>query len=389
MNNQEQPEEPLSIEQEYELWRSNVPLMYDFVSETKLTWPSLTLQWLPGSSTDTRQHIILGTHTSEEEQNYLKIAALDLPEEIVDAEQTSQRTRSNIKITKKFKHDGEITRARYMPQDSNIIATINGGGKISVYDRSKDMNDALISTFEYHQDNGYGLSFNPSVKGELLSCSDDSTIALWDISKQSSDPISSWTEAYSDVVNDCKWHEFEENLFGSVSEDSKLLLHDKRSQESIATIISKEAYNTLAFSKHSTNLFAAAGTDSNIYLYDRRNISKTLHVMAGHEEAVSSLEFYGEQDGILLSGSSDRRAILWDLAEIGAEQQPDEADDGCPELLMIHAGHRSAINDISIHPSIPWLMASVEEENVIQVWKCSKKLQRIGGTPSVYINMLE
>ena len=32
-----------------------------------------------------------------------------------------------------------------------------------------------------HQKEGYGLSWNPSVNGNLLSASDDHTICLWDI----------------------------------------------------------------------------------------------------------------------------------------------------------------------------------------------------------------
>ena len=72
--------EPLSVDEEYDLWRSNVPLMYDFVSETELVWPSLTIQWLPygkGPVSRNTQQMILGTHTSGEEPNYLKIADLN------------------------------------------------------------------------------------------------------------------------------------------------------------------------------------------------------------------------------------------------------------------------------------------------------------------------
>ncbi|EDO18091.1 hypothetical protein Kpol_1045p78 [Vanderwaltozyma polyspora DSM 70294] len=392
MEAQREQEEPLTVDQEYELWKTNVPLMYDFVSETRLTWPSLTAQWLPGSEEDTRQYMILGTHTSGEEVDYLKVAALDLPDEVVtgEANDDNRRTKSNIKIVKKFEHDGEINRARYMPKDSNIIATINGEGNVSIYDRSKSRSDGLRTTLKYHKENGYGLSFNPNVSNELISGSDDFTIALWDIDSGSKSPKSVWDNIHSDIVNDCSWHHFDENLFGSVSEDSTLKLHDKRSTSKVInTIQAKAAFNTLAFSKHSANLFAAAGLDTNIYLYDRRQTTKPLHVMAGHEDAITCLQFHPKEDGILVSGGADRRVILWDLAEIGAEQQPDEADDGSPEILMIHAGHRSAINDFTLHPTIPWLSASVEEDNVVQVWKCSKNLSRVGGTPEIDTKMLQ
>ena len=77
----ENQEKPLSVDEEYDLWKSNVPLMYDFVSETRLTWPSLTVQWLPTPVQELdggfiKQELIIGTHTSGEEENYLKFAEL-------------------------------------------------------------------------------------------------------------------------------------------------------------------------------------------------------------------------------------------------------------------------------------------------------------------------
>lgn len=390
---EDQLDKPLSIDEEYELWKSNVPLMYDFVSETKLTWPSLTLEWLPHSKNDNRQEMIIGTHTSEEEQNYLKIAAIELPDEIMpgkEAADLEEPARSNIKISKKFKHEEEVIRARYMPQASNIIATINGSGTVYLYDRSKDAEHGLLSTLKFHKENGYGLAFNPNDEGKLLSGSDDATVALWDIKLGKELPVATWPTTHSAIVNDCKWHEFDKNIFGSVSEDSTLQLHDQRMEDSVIDkILWKSPFNTLAFSKHSKNLFAAAGTDSMIYLYDARRTSKPLHLMPGHEGAVTNLEFYAQQDGIIMSSGDDRRVIIWDLAEIGAEQVPDDADDGSPEVMMIHAGHRSPVNDFSMNPNIPWLMASTEEENIIQVWKCSSKLPRVGGTPSIDCSMLE
>lgn len=386
-------DKPLSIDEEYELWRSNVPLMYDFVSETNLTWPTLTLEWLPGNSYSNRQELILGTHTSEEEPNYLKIAAIDLPDEIVPGKEDRERdgfTKSNIKIIKKFKHEQEVTRARYMPQDNNLIATINGSGTVFLYDRSKDGDEGLLSSLDFHEDNGYGLSFNPVDKGKLLSGSDDSKIALWNITNNTTKPVSTWESCHQDGVNDCKWHELDGNTFGSVSEDCTLQLHDQRVKDSVTDKIKTvSAFNTIAFSKHSTNLFAAAGTDSLIYLYDSRRTGSVLHTMSGHEGNVTNLEFYAAKDGIVMSSGEDRRVIMWDLMEIGAEQVPDDADDGSPEVVMIHAGHRSPVNDFSMNPNIPWLMASAEEENIVQVWKCSSKLPRVGGLPRVDDSVLE
>ncbi|EJS44084.1 hat2p [Saccharomyces arboricola H-6] len=389
---------PLSVDEEYDLWKSNVPLMYDFVSETRLTWPSLTVQWLPTPVQEPengiiKQELIIGTHTSGEEENYLKFAEIDLPKEILTDEDPQEETekddeastpppRSNIKITAKYEHKEEITKARYMPQDPNIVATINGQGTVFLYSRA----GGLQSTLKFHKDNGYALSFNPLIKGQLLSGSDDHTVALWDAngSSDSTTPIRSWNDLHTDIVNDSKWHNFNEALFGTVSEDSFMKINDTRVDNTTIDIVKcPQPFNTLAFSHHSSNLLAAAGMDSHVYLYDLRNMDEPLHHMSGHEDAVTNLEFSPHVDGVVVSSGSDNRLIMWDLKQIGAEQTPDDAEDGVSELIMIHAGHRSAVNDFDMNLQIPWLVASTEEENILQVWKCSHSLPVVGGPPKV------
>lgn len=404
--------ETLSVDEEYNLWRSNVPLMYDFVSETELVWPSLTIQWLPhgkGPISRNIQQMILGTHTSGEEPNYLKIAAITLPDEVVDSDEDDtdgmsidrndqvyendnskdkeDYVQSNIRIMQKFQHEEEVNRARYMPQNPNIIATINGLGLVSIFDRDSDQCKA-IKTLKYHKDNGYGLSFNPNWEGYLLSGSDDHTIALWDLNKDAK-PVHIWGEGiHKDIVNDCKWNEFNKNIFGSVSEDLTLKIHDLRSNDrhnfdSSISFSSECVFNTIAFSKHSEYLFGAAGTDSYVHLFDMRKIQEPLHSMSGHQDAVTNLEFFEHKDGILMSSGSDRRAIIWDINEIGKEQVFDDAEDASPEVVMIHGGHKSPVNDMSINSNIPWLMATCEENNIVQVWKGSKRLPTIGGLPKL------
>lgn len=67
------------LNEEYKIWKKNTPFLYDLVMTHALEWPSLTTQWLPEvikpSGKDISIHkMLLGTHTSNSEQNYLMIA---------------------------------------------------------------------------------------------------------------------------------------------------------------------------------------------------------------------------------------------------------------------------------------------------------------------------
>ena len=73
------------IDAEYKIWKKNTPYLYDFVLTHSLEWPSLTCQWLPtvrstkNNKTTIEHQLLLGTHTTDDEPNYLMIATCLLP----------------------------------------------------------------------------------------------------------------------------------------------------------------------------------------------------------------------------------------------------------------------------------------------------------------------
>lgn len=67
-----------AIQEEYKVWKKNSPFLYDKVLTHSLEWPSLTVQWQNEVTMDKERQvsihkIILGTHTCDDEQNYLMI----------------------------------------------------------------------------------------------------------------------------------------------------------------------------------------------------------------------------------------------------------------------------------------------------------------------------
>ena len=124
--------------EEYKLWKKNTPFLYDLVMAHALEWPSLTVEWLPykvepADQDYSIQRLLLGTHTSESEKNHLIIAEVRLPKD--DAQVDLRRydehseqggfglSAGKIITQHKIVHDGEVNRARYLPQNPSIIAT--------------------------------------------------------------------------------------------------------------------------------------------------------------------------------------------------------------------------------------------------------------------------
>lgn len=56
------------------------------------------------------------------------------------------------------------------------------------------------------------------------------------------------------------------------------------------------------------------------------------------------------------------------------EQTPEDAEDGPPELLFLHGGHTSKVSDFSWNQNDEWTIASVSEDNVLQVWNMAEEI---------------
>lgn len=83
------------------------------------------------------------------------------------------------------------------------------------------------------------------------------------------------------------------------------------------------------------------------------------------------MEWAPFNEHILGSSGADRRVHLWDLSRIGQEQSAEDAEDGPPELLFVHGGHTAKVSDFnwSSSPNDEWTIASVAEDNILQVWQ--------------------
>ena len=77
---------------------------------------------------------------------------------------------------------------------------------------------------------------------------------------------------------------------------------------------------------------------------------------------------------VFASSSADRRVHVWDCAKIGQEQSEDEALDGPPELLFAHGGHTAKISDFGWSESEDWVLASVAEDNILQIWQPAENI---------------
>ncbi|KAK1404509.1 WD-40 repeat-containing protein MSI1 [Heracleum sosnowskyi] len=380
------------INEEYKTWKKNTPLLYDLVITHALEWPSLTVQWLPPSQLPHK--LILGTHTSENEPNYLMLAQVNLPSQDPDINLDNNNVVSphqpnpQVQIIQQINHDGEVNRARYMPQNPFIIATKTVSAEVYVFDYSKHPSkpplDGACSPdlrLRGHSTEGYGLSWSPFKQGHLLSGSDDAQICLWDINavpkNKALDAMQTF-KVHEGVVEDVAWHQKHENLFGSVGDDHYLHIWDLRAsvvtKPSQSVVAHQSEVNCLAFNPFNEWVLVTGSTDSTVKLFDLRKLSNAVHTLDSHKEEIFQVGWSPQHETMLGSCCLGRRLMVWDLSRIGEEQTPQEAEDGPPELLFVHGGHTSKISDFSWNQCEDWVIASVAEDNILQVWQMAEHI---------------
>ncbi|KAG0169097.1 retinoblastoma binding protein [Apophysomyces sp. BC1015] len=317
--------------EEYKLWKKNSPFLYDLALTHTLEWPSLTCQWFPDveklrpGKNYKAQRLLLGTHTNDQESNYLIIASVLLPLDTqkVDLRKYEETTNeiggygvyndAQIIITQKIVHDGEVNRARYQFDNPNVIATKSRSGEVYIFDRTTH------ESFPKENERS-----NPALtlKGH--------TQEGWD-SRNNGKPI------------------------------HNILAHSAE-------------INCLDFCPRNEWMLATGSGDKTAAIWDLRNLTGKVHALKGHREEIVQLAWSPHFETVLATSSRDRRIHVWDMARIGDHQSPDDANDGPPELLFMHGGHTTNVSDFGWSPAEPWVLASTAEDNIVQVWQMGSNI---------------
>lgn len=213
-----------------------------------------------------------------------------------------------IDVKMKIPHDGEVNRARHMPQNHFVVATRGPSADVYVWDLSKHPSfpekPAAIAgqgpssppavapnpnvVCKGHTGEGYGVAWCPvpgeGNAGRLVTCAEDKTVRLWNVASALKEGKSGTVvrpeatlEYHTDVVEDVDWHRRDANMIGSCGDDQLICLWDVREGKR----------------------------------------DKPIHVIRGaHNGDVNSLEFHPTNEFLLASGGSDKVVKLWDMRNL-------------------------------------------------------------------------
>lgn len=337
--------------------------------------------------------MVIGTLTSGAEQEYLMIAKTRLPinEKLAsdvkdfnnkDALAAFSKAENKIEIETKINHQGEVNKARIMPQPNkyNIIATKTPCGEVHIFDYFKHpprptSNEVKTEMKLYgHTKEGFGLNWSTIKEGYLLSGSNDGIVCMWDINSGNSQPIKSFHE-HAAECEDVSFNKKVDNIIVSCGDDKKLIMYDYRQDKPIISVDAHESeVNSVDFNPFNEFLLLSGSSDKTCALWDIRNLKIKLHSFIQHTDKVIGAKWNMKKQNVFASFSDDRRVMVWDVSQIGATIATADNEDGPSELVFTHGGHTDKINDIDWNVNEELMCASVSQDNVIQIWEMNNSL---------------
>eukprot|EP00798_Chlamydomonas_sp_ICE-L_P023335 gene23335-30584_t len=295
-------------------WEENIPLLYTFFIQKNLDWPSLTVDWIPAhpggqpgpTQASQGQHpvkLVVGTQTSGQEPNVLMVCSLSKG----DLDNCGDQGGPVLRVESVFQHEGDVDRARAMPQNPDLVATKCIGSHIIA-------SAPPIATYTMEGSvvpDSFGFAWSPALEGALLSTCSEGRIALLNVelglspnSRDDDDspatastldeapPASqtSYLHSRGQSVNDVTFFpaSSDPHCFGSVGDNGQLVLWDMRLPPGAAAVSRLEAHsgaavNSLAFSLLQPYSLATCSTRRSI----KGNQLRMIH--AGHVGSVSDM----------------------------------------------------------------------------------------------------
>ena len=140
------------------------------------------------------QRLLIGTHTAEEEPtNNLEVHSVNWPLEAAKISREEAKPvlqeKEKLSLDQQLMHDGEVNKARFMPQSHNVVATKTVSGEVHVFDMYRHPTRPTKGEVQAkpnlrlvgHSQEGFGLSWNPVRAGVVASGANDGQICVWNV----------------------------------------------------------------------------------------------------------------------------------------------------------------------------------------------------------------
>merc|ERR1711972_705783 len=127
-------------------------------------------------------------------------------------------------------------------------------------------------------------------------------------------------------------------------------------------IVHNGEVNCLCFSPYNDMLVSLGLSNGSLLLLDLRRLSSPLSSLKGHKKPVRNVSFSPHDYAMLASGAEDGMVCIWDLSRSQENRERIKRKTKVtdpPELIFLHRGCTSSINDLAWNPESAGVIANV------------------------------
>ncbi|CAN0901258.1 WD-40 repeat-containing protein MSI4 [Linum grandiflorum] len=368
-----------SVDEKYTQWKSLVPVLYDWLANHNLVWPSLSCRWGPQLEQATyknRQRLYLSEQasfsyfgffvllTDGSVPNTLVIANCEVVKPRVAAaehiSQFNEEARSPfVKKNKTIIHPGEVNRIRELPQNSRIVATHTDSPDVLIWDVETQPNrhavlgatnsrpDLILTG---HQDNAeFALAMCPT-EPFVLSGGKDKSVVLWSIqdhiTSSASDPAKSPGSGGSII----KRSDGNDKALDGPTVGPRGIYQGH-----------EDTVEDVAFSPSSAQEFCSVGDDACLILWDARvGTGPVIKVEKAHNADLHCVDWNPHDDNFILTGSADNSVRMFDRRNL--------TSNGVGSHVYKFEGHSAAVLCVQWCPDKASVFGSSAEDGLLNIW---------------------
>ena len=173
---------------------------------------------------------------------------------------------------------------------------------------------AILRTLDSHKQPVHITKFSTLDHTQVLSCSDDNTVKLWDVPSQSA--VTTFT-SHTDYVRSGQFSTSSPHLLLTGSYDGTIRLFDSRSGEAEMTFGRQNATSSSTAPVEQVLMFPSgtvvlSSAGPILRVWDLVAGGKCMRAMSNHQKTVTSLAFNGNASR-LLTGSLDHMVKVYDV----------------------------------------------------------------------------
>ncbi|KAE9448778.1 hypothetical protein C3L33_19324, partial [Rhododendron williamsianum] len=417
MREKRQPHHASTVDEKYMQWKSLVPVLYDWLANHNLLWPSLScrsLVDLEAVKSDISFQLVNseGRLCEGAAQSGLLNLLVRLKCSLVgfvfklviswiyslwgpQLEQGKFKNRQRLYLSEQFNeearspfvkkyktiiHPGEVNRIRELPQNNNIVATHTDCPEVFIWDVEAQPNrHAVLGAADSrpdlvltgHQENAeFALAMCPT-EPLVLSGGRDKSVVLWSIQ----DHVSTLTTDAATKPAGSSGSVIKSADNSSIGPRGIFQGHE-------------DTVEDVQFCPSSAQEFCSVGDDSclilwdarvglnptvkvcdqSVRMFDRRNlisngVGSPIHKFEGHKAAVLCVQWSPDRPSVFGSSAEDGLLNIWDYEKVGeSREHGGRTPHSPPGLFFQHAGHRDKVVDFHWNAADPWTIVSVSDD---------------------------